>query len=335
MSLFYGKMFSRKTTGSDPLGRVDWSPSESEVLHVLLVRATRYDADGYPIQWARYFIASNSLAVVNGVALDCAARKVLGDKVEIRVTAFDEACDVVHYERVVQKLQSLNQKALLCLVGVQTNQFPRAVDIAQPFLAADIPVAMGGFHVSGCVSMLEELPSELVSAQKQGISLFAGEAESRRFDLVLQDAWRGELQLLYDFQSELVPLGEQPLPHTPQSLVERNLVPLSSIDLGRGCPYTCSFCCIINVQGQKSRSRSVEDLEKFARDAHAQGITHVFLTDDNFARNQDWEVFFDRLIELRASGICLRYIIQVDTLCHKIPRFIEKAVAAGVEQVFV
>ena len=27
----------------------------------------------------------------------------------------------------------------------------------------------------------------------------------------------------------------------------------SSLDLGRGCPYQCSFCTIINVQGRKSR----------------------------------------------------------------------------------
>jgi radical SAM superfamily enzyme YgiQ (UPF0313 family) len=335
MTLLYDKMFRRMRAGTGPLARVDWSPSNLEVFHVFLVRATRYDAAGYPIQWARYFIASNSLAVVNGVALDSAARKVLGCNVEIRVTVFDEACDVVDYEEVVRRLKSCNQRALLCLVGVQTNQFPRAVDIAQPFLAADIPVAMGGFHVSGCVSMLEELPQELTSAQQQGISLFAGEAENRRFDMVLQDAWNSELKPLYDFQTELVPLAEQPLPYTPMSLVERNLVPLSSIDLGRGCPYTCSFCCIINVQGQKSRSRSVDDLELFVRDAHAQGVTQVFLTDDNFARNKDWEAFFDRLIELRESGIYLRYIIQVDTLCHKIPRFIEKAAAAGVNQVFV
>jgi hypothetical protein len=30
-----------------------------------------------------------------------------------------------------------------------------------------------------------------------------------------------------------------------------------------------------------------------------------------------------------------RFIIQVDTACHKIPRFVEKAVAAGVKRVFI
>ena len=41
------------------------------------------------------------------------------------------------------------------LIGVQSNQYPRALDIARPFRKAGIPVAMGGFHVSGCLSMLK------------------------------------------------------------------------------------------------------------------------------------------------------------------------------------
>ncbi len=35
------------------------------------------------------------------------------------------------------------------------------------------------------------------------------------------------------------------------------------------------------------------------RENYAQGIKRFFITDDNFARNKDWEALFDRLIELR------------------------------------
>ena len=67
----------------------------------------------------------------------------------------------------------------------------------------------------------------------------------------------------------------------------------------------------------------------------ANGVRYFFITDDNLARNRNWESIFDRLIELRQEGIYSRFIIQVDTACHKIPRFIEKAVAAGVKRVFI
>ena len=30
-----------------------------------------------------------------------------------------------------------------------------------------------------------------------------------------------------------------------------------------------------------------------------QGINRFFITDDNFARNKDWEAIFDRIIKLR------------------------------------
>src|SRR3712207_5146299 len=110
----------------------------------------------------------------------------------------------------------------------------------------------------------------------------------------------------------------------------------ASFDAGRGCPFQCSFCTIINVQGRKSRRRSPDDVERIVRANAAQGIFHFFITDDNFARNKDWEPIFDRLIHLReVEKIRIRLIIQVDTLCHRLPGFIEKAARAGVKRVFI
>ena len=117
---------------------------------------------------------------------------------------------------------------------------------------------------------------------------------------------------------------------------QRTLGLSASFDAGRGCPYQCSFCTIINVQGRKSRFRSADDVEHLVRLNWAQGIHKFFITDDNFARNKEWEAIFDRLIELREKdGIPLGLMIQVDTLCHKIANFIEKAKRAGVTRVFI
>ncbi|HKO06315.1 MAG TPA: radical SAM protein, partial [Alphaproteobacteria bacterium] len=59
-------------------------------------------------------------------------------------------------------------------------------------------------------------------------------------------------------------------------------------------------------------------------------------TDDNFVRNKDWEPIFDRLIAMReGEGADIKFVIQVDTLCHRIPNFIEKAGRAGVNRVFI
>jgi hypothetical protein len=90
------------------------------------------------------------------------------------------------------------------------------------------------------------------------------------------------------------------------------------------------------VQGRKSRRRSPDDVEKLIRDNLAEGIHNYFITDDNFARNKDWEIILDRIIHLRETeGLKIGLMIQVDTLCHKIPNFIEKCRRAGVSRVFI
>ena len=323
-------------TGSTDAAADRLPEARERLFHLVMIKPSHYDDDGYPIQWVRSAIPSNTLACLNGLAEDARARNVLGPDVEISLHTYDETNRRVRPDRIVKEIRKSGGRALIALVGVQSNQFPRAVDLAAPFLAAGLPVCIGGFHVSGCIAMLPELPADIREAQSRGISLFAGEAEEGRFDVVLRDAWNGKLAPLYNFMDKLPSLRGEPPPILPEKHVRRTSGSLSSIDLGRGCPYQCSFCTIINVQGRKSRFRSPDDLERTVRENYAQNIKRFFITDDNFARNSDWEVLFDRLIALRA-GDCpkIGFTIQVDTLCHKIPNFIEKAAQAGVRRVFI
>jgi hypothetical protein len=304
--------------------------------HFVMIKPTHYDDDGYPIQWFRSAIPSNTLACLNGLAQDACRRNVLGPAVEIRLYTYDETNRRVRPDRIIQLIRKQGGKALIGLVGVQSNQFPRAVDLAQPFLSAGFPVCIGGFHVSGCIAMLQELPSDLRRAQEMGISFFAGEAEGGRLDEVLGDAWNSRLKPIYNYMDRLPSLEGEAAPFLPRQHVKRTSGSLSSVDLGRGCPYQCSFCTIINVQGRASRFRSPDDLERIIRENYAQGIKRFFITDDNFARNREWEALFDRLIQMRKGDFPqIGFTIQVDTLCHRIPNFIEKAAQAGVRRVFI
>jgi hypothetical protein len=308
----------------------------ANVCHVVLIKPSHYDDDGYPIQWFRSAVPSNTLACLNGLAEDARRRQVLGLGVEIQLETFDETNRRVRPQRIISKIRRLGGRALIGLVGVQSNQFPRAVDLARPFLDAGLPVCIGGFHVSGSIAMLPEMPAELKEAQALGISLFAGEAEDGRFDEVLRDAWDGALKPLYNHMNDLPGLEGEPAPILSKRHVERTAGAQSSIDLGRGCPYQCSFCTIINVQGRKSRYRSPDDLERCIREHTEQGIHSFFITDDNFARNRNWEPLVDRIIKLNeGEGRPVSFTIQVDTLCHRIPNFIEKVTRAGARRVFI
>ncbi len=316
-----------------PRQNTDSSPA---IFHFVMIKPSHYDDDGYPIQWLRSAIPSNTLACLNALAEDAKRRQVLGAGVDMRLHTFDETNRRVRPDKIIRMIRRAGGRALIGLVGVQSNQFPRAVDLAKPFLDAGLPVCIGGFHISGCIAMLPELPADIKAAQDLGISFFAGEAEERRLDQVLRDAFAGELAPLYNFMDDLPALAGEPPPFLPRKHVSRTSGSLSSIDLGRGCPYQCSFCTIINVQGRKSRIRSADDLEHIVRENYAEGIKRFFITDDNFARNQDWEPLFDRMIQMRhGEGMNIGFTIQVDTLCHKIPGFIEKATKAGVRRVFI
>ncbi len=302
---------------------------------LLLVKPSHYDDDGYVIRWWRAMIPSNSLAAVYGIAADCAERQVLGPDVGIDIEAIDETNTRVDIPALIARLRRNGNFGLLALVGVQSNQYPRALDIAREFRRAGIAVAIGGFHVSGCLSMLDGRAVELDACRDLGISIFAGEAEGR-LEAVLQDAAAGRLAPVYNFMNDLPGMEGTVVPFLPKRYVARTLGLSTSFDAGRGCPYQCSFCTIINVQGRKSRYRSADDVEHLVRLNWAQGIHKFFITDDNFARNKEWESIFDRLIELRErDGIPLGLMIQVDTLCHKIENFVEKAKRAGVTRVFI
>jgi len=303
---------------------------------LVLIKPTHYDDDGYPITWLRSHIPSNTLAALHGLGEDCRKRQVLGPDVAIVIRPIDETNTRIRADRIVADIKRSGGRALICLVGVQTNQFPRAVDLARRFIKAGLPVALGGFHVSGCISMLPVTPPEIQAAMDMGVAMFAGEAEEGRLDEVLRDAWNGTLKPLYNYMDDLPSMEGAPPPSLPPTALARNEGSISSFDLGRGCPFQCSFCTIINVQGRKSRFRTADDLEAIIRDNHKRGITTFFITDDNMARNKHWEEFFDRLIELRENeGIVLSLIIQVDTQCHRIPNFIHKARWAGVFRVFI
>ena len=301
---------------------------------VILIKPSHYDADGYVIQWHRSTIPSNSLASVYGLLSECAEEKTLGQDVAIEIEAYDECNTVIDLPGAISRLREAGA-GFIGLVGVQSNQFPRALDLGRQFRAAGLPVVMGGFHVSGCLSMLPDLPPDLKEARALGIVLFAGEGEGRMRDLI-KDLAAGSPKPVYNFLADMPEMAAATLPILPRWAVTRVAGHYASFDAGRGCPFQCSFCTIINVQGRKSRYRTADDVEEIVRANAAQGITRFFVTDDNFARNSNWEEILDRLVQLREKdGFRIRLFLQVDTLCHRIPGFIEKAARAGCTAVFI
>ena len=207
---------------------------------VELIKPSHYDDDGYVIQWVKAWVPSNSLACLYGLSLDLAERRALGPNVELVVNAYDETNTVVPVRKIIRRLSRPGATGLVCLVGVQSNQFPRALDLARRFRAAGIQVAIGGFHVSGCIAMLPELPPDIREAQDLGVTLYAGETEGRLEEFYL-DALHGRMKPLYNNMADLPAMNDQPTPFLPESMVRRYGGAVACFDAGRGCPFQCSF----------------------------------------------------------------------------------------------
>jgi hypothetical protein len=217
---------------------------------LILIKPSHYDDDGYLIRWWRAMSPANSLAAVYGIAADCAERQVLGPDVAIDIQVIDETSTRIDVAALLAHFRRHDNFGCVALIGVQSNQYPRALDIARPFRAAGVPVVIGGFHVSGCMAMLDGRAIDLDACRDMGIAMFAGEAEGR-LDTVLLDAAAGRLAPVYDFMKDLPGIQGTPPPFLPKRYVVRTLGRSASFHAGRGCPYQCSFCTIINVQGRK------------------------------------------------------------------------------------
>src|SRR3974377_2550898 len=58
--------------------------------HFVMIKPSHYDDDGYPIQWWRSAIPSNTLACLNGLAEDAQRPAALGPNAVVHLHTYDE-----------------------------------------------------------------------------------------------------------------------------------------------------------------------------------------------------------------------------------------------------
>ncbi len=324
-------------------------------LRLFLIKPSKYDDEGYVVRYWKGVLPSNTLSCLNGLSEDVRDRGVLGKDLEWEITLIDDTVQGIPYKKIMKENQRPGTKTVVCLVGVQTNQFPRASDIALQFRGAGTPtfparsrgrdgqssqidVLIGGFHVSGVMATLPDLTPELVTLKNAGVILSAGEAEGGHWEIMLRDAIQDKLSPVYNFLKDIPDISTAPFPQiNPKHQKKYALQHFGTLDCGRGCPFGCSFCTVINVQGRKMRFRDVDLLIDTVREGYRQHkISHYFFTDDNFCRHKNWELILDRLIDLKEKeGIPFHFMMQLDTQAYTVPNFVEKAARAGCRQVFI
>lgn len=305
-------------------------------MHVVYIRPSTYDDEGYVLRFWRGVLPSNTLACLDSLTRSVAESGELGDDIEVTIDSFDDTVERIPIGRIARMNRKPNTRVVVGFVGVQSNQFERATDLALQLRRAGVQVMIGGFHVSGMLALFDEPTYDLARLLDAGVSLVKGEAEAPgALAAILRDAAHGEMKPVYNI-TDFPDLENAPVPRMQDKLRDRFFIKsMATIDTSRGCPFNCSFCTIINVQGRKMRYRSAACVLKAIEENYERGVKIYFFTDDNFSRNPVWEQILDGLAAMRAEGKEVIFMMQVDTMAHRIPNFVEKAAKAGCYLAFI
>ncbi len=311
------------------------APDGIRKLTVYLIKPSRYDDDGYVVRHWRGVLPSNTLACLSGLTDDVSNRKLLGDHLEVVTKIVDETVQSIPFRRIRRESRAARSRLVVALAGVQSNQFARAADVAKQLRAHNVTVMIGGFHVSGMAAMFPEGTPDIEDLLDHGVTVVAGEVEEY-WKRLLSDIVNDCLKPSYNFLNDLPDLSIQPLPHTTKDYMKRFAIRhIGTIDASRGCPFSCSFCTIINVQGRKMRCRDATQMRSALIENYKLGINHYFFTDDNFSRNKNWRSILEELIAVREQGYQIGFMMQIDTIAYRIPDFVDVAARAGCSQAFI
>jgi len=63
----------------------------------------------------------------------------------------------------------------------------------------------------------------------------------------------------------------------------------ATLSMSRGCPYDCSFCYGVRIQGRRFRTKDVRDIQREINGIHGEtGCTRFYVTDLNFTTRKDF-----------------------------------------------
>ncbi len=175
-----------------------------------------------------------------------------------------------------ERIEGIDFSEDIDLVGISsmTCQAKRAYEIARIYREKGITVVLGGVHPS-------LLPEEVSSFCD---SVVIGEAEES-WSALIEDFRKGTLKKSYSCQGK-----EARPPSLRWDLYSsKGYLPISPIQMVKGCPLDCEFCSVPSAFGNTFRMRSIEDVSKEIEAAER----YLFFINDNIhlAKRRTSEIF--------------------------------------------
>lgn len=286
-------------------------------LRVILIKPSKYAVTGYVERFRRGFMPNSTLAHLRSLT---PARI---DDAWCETTAIDEYVQTgLDYLELLQKTPGA--RTLLALVGVQSHQFQRALDLAAWARLRGVEACIiGGPHPITC---------DTTQFHNRGVSFALGEAEST-WSSILHDALEDGLRPVYGLGHRWETVLDPPvLTPLPLRDLRRYAVPMLGIYPARGCPYTCNFCSVIQIAGRQVRSQPVQTTMASLRAAKAGGVRFIMFTSDNFNKYPQALELLEAMI---AEDIRLPFFVQCDAQVYRQPELVELLGRAGCFQMFV
>lgn len=184
------------------------------------------------------------------------------------------------------------------LVGISamTTNITRAYELADSFRSAGVPVVMGGAHTS---MVYEE-------SLEHSDSVVVGEAEGL-WEQLLEDFEAGKMESVYKSDK---PADVNRTPPPRWDLVDTDKLLCCNVQISRGCPNACEYCCVTETFGSKQRYR---DIDNVIDEISALPTKQISFVDDNFASRKKYaRELLERLKPLGVSWNCLAGLSVAD-----------------------
>jgi hypothetical protein len=282
----------------------------------VILKPSKYTADGYVERFRWGFMPNSTVPYVRSMTPD----RLGGTPTEVHT--IDE---YVHTDLGYMSLlgRPRGGRTLLALVGVQSHQFHRALDLAAYARRHGCMAVIGGPHVMTCdTSMLHG----------RGVSFALAEAELVWRE-ILEDAVGGELRPVFGAEGRWQEELEAPVVVPPgRRDLRRYVVPMLGLYPARGCPFTCNFCSVIKIAGRRIRSQSIATTLASLRTAKAAGVRSIMFTSDNFNKYPEAEALLSAIVEERLG---LNFFVQCDTQIARQERLVALLARAGCFSMFV
>ncbi|WP_061222903.1 B12-binding domain-containing radical SAM protein [Leptospira weilii] len=192
------------------------------------------------------------------------------------------------YEDIANEVKSLAPN----LVGISSLFSPyyrEALKTAETIKKVlDVPVLMGGPHVSACPELMLSNPNVDFIIRGEGekpICDFLREFQAhKRYAIVDSLGWKKNGTLRLNPIGDNFPIQELPPPDVSSLLKEHYLFegkPIRFVITSRSCPHRCSFCSVHTTFGTKYRRNTVENVLSEIKESYELGYRVFDFEDDN------------------------------------------------------